>query len=75
MTAAFDAVLPITHFCLHEVPTRSAPLVIRTFSGFHNVKAFTGAADQDRHELQWQNPIASGEPLTSISTAPQKQRP
>ena len=31
-----------------------------TFAGFHNVNAFTGAADQDRHELQWQYPIASG---------------
>ena len=32
----------------------SAPFVTRTFSGFHNVKALTGPADQDRHEAQWQ---------------------
>jgi hypothetical protein len=32
----------------------SAPAVTFTASGFHSVKAFTGAADQDRHELQWQ---------------------
>jgi hypothetical protein len=25
-----------------------------TFSGFRSVKAFTGAANQDRQELQWQ---------------------
>jgi hypothetical protein len=30
------------------------PAVTFTASGFHSVKAFTGEADQDRHELQWQ---------------------
>jgi hypothetical protein len=39
------------------------------------VNAFTGPADQERHELQWQYPIASGFPVTSISTEPQKQDP
>ena len=56
-------------------PTKPAPVVILTFSGFHRVNAFTGAADQDRHALQWQYPIASGAPFTSISTASQKQCP
>jgi hypothetical protein len=49
--------------------------VTLTFSGFHKLNAVTGAADHDRHDPQWQYPIASGAPLTSISTAPQKQRP
>jgi hypothetical protein len=31
-----------------------APFVTLTFSGFHKVKALTGAADHDRQELQWQ---------------------
>jgi hypothetical protein len=31
-----------------------APLVIFKASGFHNVKAFTGPADQCRQEAQWQ---------------------
>src|SRR5262245_55284629 len=53
----------------------SAPLVIRTASGAHSVNALTGPADQLRHELQWQNPIAAGAPVTVISTAPQKQLP
>ena len=56
-------------------PTKPAPVVTLTFSGFHKLNAFTGAADQDRHALQWQYPIASGAPFTSISTAPQKQCP
>src|ERR1700730_7541533 len=58
-----------------EWPTKPAPVVTLTFSGFHKLNAFTGAADQDRHALQWQYPIASGAPFTSISTAPQKQCP
>ena len=32
----------------------SAPLVTLTFPGFHSVKAFTGDADHERQELQWQ---------------------
>ena len=56
-------------------PTRSVPLVTLMFSGFHKLNAVTGAADHDWHEPQWQYPIASGAPSTSISTAPQKQRP
>jgi hypothetical protein len=35
-------------------PMNSAPLITLTFSGFHKVKALTGAADQERQELQWQ---------------------
>jgi uroporphyrinogen-III synthase len=50
---------------LAKVATCSAPAVTFTASGFQSVKAFTGAADQDRHELQWQYPIASGSPVTS----------
>jgi hypothetical protein len=37
-----------------EWATNSAPLITFTLSGFHKVKAFTGAADHDRQELQWQ---------------------
>jgi hypothetical protein len=32
----------------------SAPAVTFTASAFHNVKALTGEADQERQELQWQ---------------------
>ncbi len=39
---------------LAKVPTFSSPLVIATFSGFHSVKALSGAADQDRQDPQWQ---------------------
>jgi hypothetical protein len=31
-----------------------APCVMRSDSGFHKVKAFTGAAAQLRHDSQWQ---------------------
>jgi hypothetical protein len=55
--------------------TFSAPDVIRTASGFHKLKALTGPPDHERQELQWQYPIASGDPETSISTAPQKHLP
>jgi hypothetical protein len=34
------------------VATCSAPAVIFTASGFHRLKTFTGAPDQDRQELQ-----------------------
>src|SRR5450432_1101077 len=51
------------------------PDVIRTASGFQRLKALTGPSDHDRHERQWQYPMASGDPVTSISTAPQKQLP
>ena len=37
-----------------NLPMNSAPLVTFTFSGFHRVKAFTGPADHERQELQWQ---------------------
>jgi hypothetical protein len=37
-----------------NLPTNSAPLETLTFSGFHRVKAFTGPADQERQERQWQ---------------------
>jgi hypothetical protein len=57
------------------VPMSLAPLVIWTDSGFHSVNALTGPADQLRHELQWQNPMATGWPVTVSSTAPQKQLP
>jgi hypothetical protein len=53
----------------------SAPAVTRTASGFQRLKAFTGPPDHERQELQWQYPIASGEPVTSTLTAPQKQLP
>jgi hypothetical protein len=49
--------------------------VTSTVSGDHRVKALTGPPDQDRQDRQWQYPIASGWPLTAISTAPQKQVP
>jgi hypothetical protein len=34
--------------------SKSSPLVTRTLSGFQRVKAFTGPADQERQEAQWQ---------------------
>lgn len=37
---------------LRKWPTNSAPLVTLTLSGFHNMNAFTGPADQERQELQ-----------------------
>jgi hypothetical protein len=49
--------------------------VTATAWGSHKVKALTGPADQDRHDVQWQNPITFGCPETSSSTAPQKQLP
>jgi hypothetical protein len=48
---------------------------MRTASGFQRLKAFTGPPDQERQERQWQYPIASGAPVTSTVTAPQKQFP
>src|SRR5476651_1734168 len=60
---------------LWKVPMLSAPRVMRTASGFHNVNALTGLADQLRHDSQWQKPIAAGSPLTVSWTAPQKQLP
>ncbi len=44
------------------MPMFSAPCVICTASGFHNVKALTGAADQVRQDSQWQYPMAVGSP-------------
>ena len=52
-----------------------SPLVTFTASGFHRLNALTGAADQLRHDEQWQKPAATGSPVTAISTAPQKQLP
>jgi hypothetical protein len=37
-----------------KVPTCSAPALTFTLSDFQSVKALTGAADQERQELQWQ---------------------
>jgi hypothetical protein len=37
-----------------NMPTYSAPAVIRTAPGFQSVKALTGPPDQDRHDRQWQ---------------------
>ncbi len=51
------------------------PLVTLTASAFHRLNAFTGPPDQERQDRQWQYPMASGEPVTSSSTAPQKQLP
>ncbi|HWD36542.1 MAG TPA: hypothetical protein VG840_10295, partial [Casimicrobiaceae bacterium] len=39
------------------------------------VNAFTGPADQCRHDSQWQYPIAAGSPVAVNCTAPQKQLP
>jgi hypothetical protein len=60
---------------LLKLPMCSPPRVIFTASGFHSEKAFTGAADQLRHESQWQYPVAAGSPLTLNWTDPQKQLP
>jgi hypothetical protein len=53
----------------------SAPALTVTCPGSHSENALTGAADQERHEAQWQYPIACGSPETSIFTAPQKHSP
>jgi len=37
-----------------NLPRNSAPFVTLTFCGFHSVKAFTGDADHDRQDEQWQ---------------------
>ena len=58
-----------------NVATCSAPDVTRTASGFHRLKAFTGPPDHDRQDRQWQYPMASGAPVVSSLTAPQKQLP
>jgi len=58
-----------------NVATCCDPEVIRTASGFQRLKAFTGPPDHERQERQWQYPMASGDPMTSTSTAPQKQFP
>lgn len=52
-----------------------APALIRTAFGFHRLEAVIGPPDHERHELQWQYPIASGAPSTLSSTAPQKHFP
>jgi hypothetical protein len=44
-------------------------------SVFHRLNLLTGAADQLRHDDQWQYPAAAASPSTLISTAPQKQLP
>jgi hypothetical protein len=53
----------------------SDPAVTVTESGFHRLNALTGPPDHDRHDRQWQYPIASGSPEAVNSTAPQKQAP
>jgi hypothetical protein len=49
--------------------------VIVSASGCHRVKALTGPADQERHDSQWQYPMAAGAPVTVNWTEPQKQLP
>jgi hypothetical protein len=39
------------------------------------VKALTGPPDHERHDRQWQYPMASGSPDASTRTAPQKHSP
>src|SRR6185369_11090630 len=53
----------------------SSPFSTFTVSVFHRLNLFTGAADQLRHDEQWQYPAAAASPSTLISTAPQKQLP
>src|SRR5678816_2341910 len=53
----------------------SSPFSTLTVSVFHRLKLLTGAADQLRHDEQWQYPAAAASPSTLISTAPQKQLP
>jgi len=65
MTAASSAILPLTEFHLLERREMFRPAVTRTASAFQSVKAFTGLADQDLHDWQWQYPIVSGSPETS----------
>jgi hypothetical protein len=58
-----------------NVSTFSAPFVIFTEVGCQRLKAFTGPPDHDRHDRQWQYPMAFGSPVTWTSTAPQKHVP
>ena len=57
------------------MPMCSRPAVTLTASGFHRLNALTGPPDHERQERQWQYPIASGSPETSMRTAPQKHSP
>jgi hypothetical protein len=50
-------------------------LVIWTLVLGQIVNAFTGAASHSRQEVQWQYPMMTGCPVTTTSTAPQKQLP
>src|SRR5436309_478774 len=58
-----------------NVATLRSPDVIFTAVGFHRLKALTGPPDHERQDWQWQYPIASGSPVTSRVTEPQKQLP
>jgi hypothetical protein len=59
-------------FDLSNVATFLARRSVRITSGLQRPKARIGAPDRARQELQRRYPIASGDPLTSISTAPQR---
>ena len=50
MTAAFRAVLPVAHARFHEVADQAGA---RDNLDVFRASTFTGAADQDRHALQW----------------------
>jgi hypothetical protein len=52
VAAAFRAILPLAEPVFWNVATCSSPEVMRIASGFQSVKAFTGAPDQERQELQ-----------------------
>jgi hypothetical protein len=54
MSAAGLAELAVALLVLWWTPTLPSPLVNFTASGFHRLNAFTGAADQLRHDEQWQ---------------------
>jgi len=46
--------------------------VIRSACGFSEAEGADGLSDQER---QWQSLMASGDPVTSMSTTPQKAIP
>jgi hypothetical protein len=54
MASISCALFAKTQWVLLYVRIFSAPCVICTALGFHNVKALTGAADQVRQDSQWQ---------------------
>ena len=77
MATAVRAVLPAAPVRLHKAGKRSlAPFVTLTFSGFHKVKALTGAVPTTiGKNCSGSNPSLRERPGLRLSTAPQKHPP